>query len=234
MLQVKNLGKEFIMHVRGGKRYESISSVSFEVKEREFLGITGPSGIGKSTLLKCIYRTYLPTSGEVWYTKKAGEQINLVQTDDIEILELRRTEIGYISQFLHVIPRVSALDLVAQVLVNRGQERETGLMKARELLERLKIPRSLWEAYPSSFSGGEKQRLNIIRAVIAKPRLLLLDEPTASLDAGIKKEVLSLILELKKEGTAMIGVLHDQESLQILADSRLELHPTTQNERKYA
>lgn len=232
MLQVRNLGKEFVMYVRGGKRYTSLEHVSFSVDKGEFLGVTGPSGIGKSTLLKCIYRTYLPTMGEIRYTDSAGKQIDLARCDDHEILRLRAQELGYVSQFLHVIPRVSALDIVVQVLIIRGEDREAGRKRAGELLERLGIARTLWEMYPSSFSGGEKQRLNIIRAVISKPRLLLLDEPTASLDAATKKEVIALIKELKKEGTAMIGVLHDLESLELLADQRMKL--TQVKEQKYA
>ncbi|MBZ4653823.1 MAG: phnL [Peptococcaceae bacterium] len=224
MLKVENLSKEFTMHIRGGKKIVTLSDISFQVRKGEFLGITGPSGIGKSSLLKCIYRTYLPSGGNIWYLSGEGEMVNLATVDDHKILELRRSEIGYVAQFLHVIPRVSALEVVSSALITQGVEPKAREERAKELFRRLGIPASLWEMYPSSFSGGEKQRLNIIRGLISKPRLLLLDEPTASLDPVSKREVISLIQELKKEGTTMIGVFHDYETLMKLADTQLDIN----------
>lgn len=224
MLKVENLSKEFTMHIRGGKKIVSLSDISFQVRKGEFLGITGPSGIGKSSLLKCIYRTYLPSRGNIWYFSAEGEMVNLAAVDDHKILELRRSEISYVAQFLHVIPRVSALEVVSSALITRGTEPRAREDRARELFRRVGIPASLWEMYPSSFSGGEKQRLNIIRGLISKPRLLLLDEPTASLDPVSKREVISLIQELKKEGTTMIGVFHDYETMMKLADTQLDIN----------
>lgn len=225
MLEIVNLSKEFHMHIRDGKTIVSLKEVSFRVKEGEFLGLTGPSGIGKSSLLKCIYRTYVPTSGEIWYRDRLGSRINLASADEHEVLRLRKDEIGYISQFLHVIPRVSAIDVIAGALAGKGYDRKVSEEKAKEYLTRVGIPASLWEMFPSTFSGGEKQRLNIIHAIISKPRLLLLDEPTASLDANTKNEVVSLILELKNEGTAMVGVFHDHETMLRLADKQYALKP---------
>jgi alpha-D-ribose 1-methylphosphonate 5-triphosphate synthase subunit PhnL len=223
MLEVINLSKEFLMHIRGGKKIISFSNVSFSLKRGEFLGLTGPSGIGKSSLLKCIYRTYIPTSGDVLYTDRSGNGINIASADEHSILKLREHEIGYISQFLRVIPRVSAFDVVVNALNSKGFDRKICEVKAGEYLKRVGIPETLWEMYPSTFSGGEKQRLNIVHAIVSKPRLLLLDEPTASLDAGSKREVVSLLEDLKNEGTTMVGVFHDHETMKKLADSQLNL-----------
>jgi len=222
-MRCEGLSKTFLMHVRGGKRIQAFTDVSFSLSEGEFLGVSGPSGAGKSSLLKCLYRTYLPSAGSVWYTDAAAQTRDLAAADEHDILRLRRLEIGYISQFFPVIPRVSALDTIANSMVARGFPREESLRKARELLERLAIPRPLWELSPSTFSGGEKQRINIIHAIIARPRLLLLDEPTASLDAETGREAVSLIRELKGEGTAMIGIFHDMTLLTGLSDRMVEM-----------
>jgi len=225
MMRCEGLSKTFLMHVRGGTRIPAFNDVSFRVSGGEFLGINGPSGAGKSSLLKCLYRTYLPSRGEIWYTDAASQTRDLAVADEHAILRLRRHEIGYIAQFFPVIPRVSALDTIADSMVARGFAREASLLRARELLDRLAIPRSLWGLSPSTFSGGEKQRINIIHAIIARPRLLLLDEPTASLDAAAARDVVSLIKELKGEGTAMIGIFHDRSLLMSLSDQVVEMAP---------
>ena len=225
VMQCEGLSKTFLMHVRDGTRIPAFNDVSFRVSEGEFLGISGPSGAGKSSLLKCLYRTYLPSTGSIWYTDAAARTRDLAAADEHVILRLRRQEIGYISQFFPVIPRVSALDTIADSMVARGFPRETSLLRAKELLDRLAIPRSLWGLSPSTFSGGEKQRINIIHAVIARPRLLLLDEPTASLDAAAAREAVSLIKELKAERTAMIGIFHDKALLTSLSDQMVEMAP---------
>lgn len=223
MIQCEALSKTFLMHMRGGTRIEAFRDVSFTLAEGQFLGVSGPSGSGKSSLLKCLYRTYLPSAGAIWYTDRRSETRDLAATDEHVILNLRRQEIGYVSQFFPVIPRVSALNTIANGMVARGFARPESEKRARELLERLAIPRALWDMFPSTFSGGEKQRINIIHATIAQPRLLLLDEPTASLDAASAREAVSLILELKKQGTAMIGVFHDVELLSRLSDQLIEM-----------
>jgi alpha-D-ribose 1-methylphosphonate 5-triphosphate synthase subunit PhnL len=223
MLSCAGLSKEFLIHIHGGKRITAFRDLAFTLEPGELLGVSGPSGCGKSSLLKCIYRTYRPSAGSLPYTTAAGAVVDLAAADEHMVLALRRAEIGYVSQFLHVIPRVTALDTLANVMVARGFGREQSLARARELLERLRLPPALWELYPSTFSGGEKQRLNLIHALISRPRLLLLDEPTASLDADSARRAIELILELKAAGTAMIGVFHDRQALERLADSRLEL-----------
>lgn len=197
--------------------------MSFTLEEGEFLGVSGPSGSGKSSLLKCIYRTYIPTSGTALYETARGEAVDIAAADDHTLLDLRKREISYVSQFLHVIPRVTAIDILAKTFVSNGSDMDDGKRHAAQLLSRLGLPESIWELFPSTFSGGEKQRLNIIRAIASRPRLLLLDEPTASLDAESANAVVSLIKDLKQEGTAMIGVFHDRELLDELSDTRLEI-----------
>ncbi len=225
MMRCEGLSKSFILHVRGGARIEAFRDVSFTLEPGQFLGVSGPSGSGKSSLLKCLYRTYLPSAGKMWYTDARAHTHNLSAADEHVVLRLRRQEIGCISQFFPVIPRVSALDTITNSMVARGHPRADSETRARELLERLAIPRRLWAMYPSTFSGGEKQRINIIHAVIARPRLLLLDEPTASLDAATAREAVSLIQELRAEGTAMIGVFHDTALLARLSDTVIEMAP---------
>jgi alpha-D-ribose 1-methylphosphonate 5-triphosphate synthase subunit PhnL len=179
--------------------------------------------------MKCLYRTYLASSGKILYTSHSGT-IDLVKARDHEILALRRSEIRYCSQFLHVIPRVSAVDVVAEPLLRTERNRDLARSRARHLLEVLGLPPELWDAYPVTFSGGEQQRINVARAIIAKPRLLLIDEPTASLDARTKDVVIGLIRELKDSGTSVFCISHDEYTLEKMVDRRLHLqagHITT-------
>jgi alpha-D-ribose 1-methylphosphonate 5-triphosphate synthase subunit PhnL len=222
MLSVENLSKEFIIHTRRGIRIPGFANVSFQVTSGSLLAVTGPSGIGKSSLLKCIYRTYLPTEGRILYEAKNGETVDLAAAGDWEVLALRRSEIGYVSQFFHVMPRVSMMDILTEPLTARGLAKEEAREQAARMLTRAGLGQTLWEMYPATFSGGEKQRLNILRAIITKPRFLLLDEPTASLDSGYKNKIMDMILELKGEGTAMIGVFHDRDALAVLSDARYD------------
>ncbi|MDR2111405.1 MAG: phosphonate C-P lyase system protein PhnL [Spirochaetaceae bacterium] len=223
MLRVKDLSKTFMMHIRGGLKIQSFKKVSFETYAGSLLALTGPSGIGKSSLLKCIYRSYLPSSGQILYTTGKGDTVDLAAADDWEILRLRHTEIAYVSQFFHVMPRVSALEILMEPLFVRGVSRKEALETAKTMLARAGLGKNLWEMYPATFSGGEKQRLNILHAIVSKPRLLLLDEPTASLDRSYKERVIEMILALKAEGTAMVGVFHDRDALPALSDRRYDL-----------
>lgn len=218
MLQVKNLCKTFIVHILGGKKIDAIRDVSFNVEAGQFVGISGPSGSGKSSVLKCIHRTYLPSSGAVVYRSENGP-VNLAAATERRVIELRRSEIAYVSQFLRVVPRVSALDVVAEPLYRRGIGVEEGRGLARELLRLLNIPEYLHDAYPSTFSGGEQQRVNIARAVIGRPRLLLLDEPTASLDKDSERRVLDLLANLKSQQMAMVGIFHDPDIMRSACDN---------------
>ncbi|MDR1909423.1 MAG: ATP-binding cassette domain-containing protein [Spirochaetaceae bacterium] len=225
LLSLRGLSKDFTIHlrtVRGGLVIPGFSGVSFDAQASSLLALTGPSGTGKSSLLKCIYRTYLPTAGEIIYRAEQGP-LDLASAGDGAILSLRRSEIGYVSQFFHVMPRVSALDILMEPLLTRGVSRSEALERAQALLLEAGLGRALWDMYPATFSGGEKQRLNILRAIITRPRLLLLDEPTASLDRGFKERIMRMILDLKAQGAAMVGVFHDRDALLSLSDRRYDM-----------
>lgn len=220
MITVENLTKTFTLHILGDKKIEACRDVSFRVPPGGFLGLAGPSGAGKSTVLKCMYRTYLAGSGAIRYQSAAYGMVDLATLPDQAVIDIRYREMGYVSQFLKVIPRVSALDVVMEPILSRnGVTRETARKRAVSLLERLRIPPHLFDAYPATFSGGEQQRVNIARAVSWKPRLLLLDEPTASLDQDSVGIVLDILTELRQEGTTMIGIFHDATLLQSVTDS---------------
>ncbi len=224
MLALDNLTKTFHIHTLGNKVIEALRGISLKVAPGEFLGLSGPSGAGKSTILKCIYRTYLPTAGDIWYESKGCGRINLATTANRTVLGLRRLEIGYVSQFFKVIPRVSALEVVAEPLVSRnGVKLQAARMRAAELLQRLQIPPHLLDMYPATFSGGEQQRVNFARSVIWRPRLLLLDEPTASLDPEATEVVLEILGELKEQGTTMVGIFHRHAVFQKMADRIYEI-----------
>ncbi len=223
MLQVEGLHKTFELRLAQEMKVNPITNVSFRVETGHFLGIAGPSGIGKSSILKCIYRTYLPTSGSIRYESEAFGPVDLATASERDISFLRKREMGYVSQFLRVIPRVPAEDVVAERLLPFGRTLEQARSEARRMLERLLIPKRLWQAYPATFSGGEQQRINLARAFVAAPRLLILDEPTASLDAETKRSVLSLLRELKGSGTTMVGVFHDWDVMTEIADGIFDL-----------
>jgi len=218
MLTIRNLTKTFNMHVGDEKEIHCLDSVNLTVEPGAMLAVIGPSGAGKSSLLKCIYGTYLPTSGYIYYTDSSNVTHDLTKTDLQTMRRLRTNEIGYVSQFFHVIPRISAVDILSEPLINRGASAADAKARAKELMRMVGLPESLWHMYPSTFSGGEKQRLNIIYGVITQPRLLLLDEPTASLDPKSKESVLRLIKELKRQGSTIIGVFHDYASMKVVAD----------------
>jgi alpha-D-ribose 1-methylphosphonate 5-triphosphate synthase subunit PhnL len=223
ILEVNDLSKVFHLHILNNKRIEALKKINFTMKEGEIIGLTGKSGSGKSSLMKCIYRTYLASSGEIIYTSNAGK-IDLVKASDHEIIELRKNEITYCSQFLSVIPRVSAVDVVCENLFRVEKDKQLARDKAKEMLENLGLPFELWDAFPVTFSGGEQQRINVARAIIAEPRFLLIDEPTASLDNRTKDVVIDLILSLKKNGTSVLCISHDEYTLERLVDRRLALH----------
>jgi alpha-D-ribose 1-methylphosphonate 5-triphosphate synthase subunit PhnL len=222
ILEVSDLSKVFNLHILNNKRIEALKKINFSMKEGEIIGLTGKSGSGKSSLMKCIYRTYLASSGEIVYTSRSGS-IDLVKADDHLIIELRKNEITYCSQFLSVIPRVPAVDVVSENLFRVEKDKQYARGQTKEMLERLGLPTELWDAFPSTFSGGEQQRINVARAIIASPRFLLIDEPTASLDVKTKDVVIDLILELKKNGTSVLCISHDEYTLERLVDRRLDL-----------
>ena len=222
-LKVVDLSKSFVLHILNGKVIEALKDINFTVRRGEIVGLAGKSGAGKSTLIKCIYRTYLSTTGRILYNSRHQREIDLATASDNDIIKLRKTEITYCSQFLRVIPRVPAVDVVADSLVYQGVSWEKAREKARSYLSRLGLPEELWDAYPSTFSGGEQQRINVARSIIAEPHFLLIDEPTASLDQKTKEVVIDLILALKQKGTSILCISHDQFTMEEMTDRILTL-----------
>ena len=222
-LKVVDLSKKFVLHILNGKVIDALHDINFEIKPGEIVGLAGKSGAGKSTLIKCVYRTYLSTGGQIWYNSPQFGEIDLVAATDNQIINLRKSEITYCSQFLKVIPRVPAVDVVADSLVNRGTSWESAREKAKNFLGRLGLPEELWDAYPSTFSGGEQQRINVARAIIAEPHFLLIDEPTASLDQKTKEVVIDMILDLKLKGTSILCISHDQFTMDKMTDRIINL-----------
>lgn len=223
ILDIRQYSKRFDLHILNNKRINALNNVSFSLLPGEIVGLVGKSGSGKSTLMKSIYRTYLSTSGEIRYHSLRYGVIDLVQANDHQVIALRREEITYCSQFLSVIPRVSAVDVVADSLVRRGTGRDEARALTRTYLHRLGLPEELWDAYPSTFSGGEQQRINVARSIIARPRLLLIDEPTASLDQKTKDVVIDMITDLKAGGTSVLCISHDAYTLEKMTDRTIEL-----------
>jgi alpha-D-ribose 1-methylphosphonate 5-triphosphate synthase subunit PhnL len=222
-LTVTDLRKTFTVWSQGGKLIEGFNSMSFALEEGEFAALMGPSGAGKSSLLKCLYRTYLPTAGSVELTRSDGSAVDIARLDEAEIIDLRRGEIGYVSQFLKVLPRVSALNVAASPLIDAGESEAKSLEAAAELLSRLGIRDELFDISPLTFSGGEQQRVNIARAVIAPKKLLLLDEPTASLDPVRTDIVMEILESLKKRGITMVGIFHDERLSNRIADKVIRM-----------
>ena len=222
-LEVLNLNKRFTMHILGKKEIIAFQDISFKIDRGRFLGISGKSGYGKSSLIKCIYRNYDVTSGDIFLYDESGEKINLTQISDIEMLDIRTRRMGYVSQFFQAIPRVTTMNIVIEPLIDRGWEKEKAMERAKALFQIFDIPQNLWDAFPSTFSGGEKQRLNLMRTLIDCPEILLLDEPTASLDRNNREIILNIIKELKKQHITMIGIFHDPAELGMLSDEILPL-----------
>lgn len=223
LLRVENLQKTFNMHQFNEKQIVGCNGISFSLKEGEFIGITGKSGSGKSTVLKSIYRTYTPTDGAIHYRSELFGSIDLAKAAEREMIAIRKNEIGYVSQFLNVMPRVTAMEVVEEALMEMGEKSEAAIEQAKSILAHFKLPSSLWDSYPRTFSGGEKLRLNLAQAMVKRPKLLLLDEPTASLDDASKLSVKEMILQLKNEGTSMIGIFHDLDFMETVVDREYSL-----------
>lgn len=223
MLEVNNLKKRFQLHLVDGRIIQPFNDVSFKVGSGKLFIISGKSGAGKTTILKCIYRTYLASAGDIWYNSRLFGRVNIATASEEVVMKLRERELGYCSQFLKVLPRVPALDVTAEPLVRHGVSRSDAQAEATKWLRRLGIEESRWQASPLTFSGGEQQRLNLARAFIAAPRLLLLDEPTASLDARSKSIVLEMIGEARAAGVTIVTVSHDLQALAALADDTFVL-----------
>ncbi|POF32726.1 phosphonate C-P lyase system protein PhnL [Roseibium marinum] len=221
-LYLNNVGKAFTMHLQGGTVIPVVENVEFSVNAGECVVLGGPSGAGKSSILKMIYGNYRCDEGQILVT--AGDEIiNVAGAEPRRVLSLRESTIGYVSQFLRTIPRVSAEDVVAEPLMTQGAGETEGRNTARALLSRLNVPERLWTLPPATFSGGEQQRVNIARGFIAHYPILLLDEPTASLDAVNRAVVVRLVEEKKAQGVAMVGILHDQDVRTEIADRIIDV-----------
>jgi len=217
MIRVEGLSKKFCLHVQGGAVINALDAVDLDVATGECVALHGPSGAGKSTLLRSLYANYQPTSGSV-LIRHDGEFVDITTADPRIILEIRRRTVAYVSQFLRVIPRVSALQLVAEPLLDLGTDERQALERAKELLALLNIPERLWGLAPATFSGGEQQRVNLAHGFCARKPILLLDEPTASLDADNRNVVVGLMREAKAQGQALVGIFHDEPVRDAVAD----------------
>lgn len=222
-LSVHDLSKTFELHILHGKRIVGFERVSFTVPRGAFVGIAGQSGSGKSSLLKCLYRTYLADAGGIRFQPADGPAVDLVTAPDETVLDLREREIGYVSQFLRPTPRVTALDLAARPMVRRGVPRDEAHERVAGLFRRLALPEDLWDGFPVLFSGGEQQRVNLARALVGDAPMLLLDEPTSALDASLQDTVVQLLAERRDAGTTMIGIMHDAALLRELSDTLLHM-----------
>jgi alpha-D-ribose 1-methylphosphonate 5-triphosphate synthase subunit PhnL len=210
VLAVEGVARSFVVHQLGGLVIPVVENVGFEVGAGECVVLAGPSGAGKSSILKMVYGNYGVDRGAVRVCGDHG-LVDLATADPRVILELRRTTIGWVSQFLRVVPRVPTLDVVMEPALAMGLDRDAARARATELLRRLHLPERLWSLSPTTFSGGEQQRVNIARGLVARRPLLLLDEPTASLDAENREAVIGLIEEEKAAGVALLGIFHDTD-----------------------
>lgn len=224
LLSITGLTKSFTIHAIG-RHIQGCTNIDFVVPTGQFVGITGKSGSGKSTILRCIYRTNLPEKGSILYNSAAFGTLDLTKATPRQMLYLRMHEIGYVSQFLNVLPRRSAYDIVMQSAIETYGVHavEKCHRETQNMLRHFDIAEELWDVYPRTFSGGEKLRLNIAAAMIKHPRMLLLDEPTASLDNASKVKVRELIEQLKSQGTTMLGIFHDLEFMEGLCDKEFNM-----------
>ena len=218
MISIENVSKSFVLHNQGAAEIPVMQNASLTVAVGECVALIGASGAGKSTLMRMIYGNYLTASGRIL----VGD-VDVAAAAPREIVHLRRHTLGYVSQFLRVVPRVSTLDVVAEPLLATGTRLEDATATAQSLLARLNIPERLWSLSPTTFSGGEQQRVNIARGFAYPYPALLLDEPTASLDPANRATVLAMISEAKLRGAAIIGIFHDHAAREEICDRQLDV-----------
>jgi alpha-D-ribose 1-methylphosphonate 5-triphosphate synthase subunit PhnL len=221
-LVVNEVRKSFTMHLRGGIQLPVVENVHFSLKAGECAVLGGPSGVGKSSILKMLYGNYGVDFGQILIAHK-GAFVDLAQASPRDVLDIRRVTLGYVSQFLRTVPRVSAIDVVAEPLTSLGESHQTARDKAAGLLSRLNLPEALWGLPPATFSGGEQQRVNIARGFITSHPVLLLDEPTASLDATNRAVVVEMIRAKKAAGVALLGIFHDEDVRAEVADQIIDV-----------
>jgi alpha-D-ribose 1-methylphosphonate 5-triphosphate synthase subunit PhnL len=224
MLRTRSLAKSFTLHLRGGLLMQVLSGVNLQVRAGECIVLSGPSGAGKSTLMRSLYGNYRAESGSI-EVRHRNQTIDIATADPRTILQVRHETLGYVSQFLRVVPRISALDVVAEVLLARGIDHPAARENARALLLKLNIPSRLHAIPPATFSGGEQQRVNLARGFIAGHPILLLDEPTASLDAENRAVVIDMIKDAKAKDTAIVAICHDADVRDAIADRLFTMTP---------
>jgi alpha-D-ribose 1-methylphosphonate 5-triphosphate synthase subunit PhnL len=222
MLEISDVGKSFTMHLQDGLRLPVVAGVSFVVCAGECVALGGPSGAGKSSILKMIFGNYRCDAGHISVQAKR-EVVDVARADPRRILALRRDTIGYVSQFLRAVPRVPALDVVAAPLVDAGVDRAEARAAAGRMLARINISERLWGLPPATFSGGEQQRINLARGFLPDFPILLLDEPTASLDAANRAIVIALVAEKKRQGVAIVAIVHDDDVREAIADRVIDI-----------
>lgn len=220
VLYAENLYKRFTLHHQGGVQLPVLKGVSLAVERGTCVALKGASGSGKSTFLRSLYANYRINQGAIW-VQHQGYWLNLPTLEAHELIAVRQQTLGYVSQFLRVIPRVPAIDVAAEPLMDLGHDPENAREIIRVLFHRLNLPERLWSLSPTTFSGGEKQRVNIARAFSVSYPILLLDEPTSALDAANREIVMQLIEERKAEGCAMVGIFHDEEVRSRVCDRTL-------------
>lgn len=210
MIKAEGITKTFVLHNQGGQRIPVFSDINLTVNTGECVVLHGPSGTGKSTLMRALYGNYLVGGGAI-LVRHSNAWIDMSKARPQEILSVRKHTMGYVSQFLRAIPRVPSLDIVAEPLVALGEDESKARQRAGELLSRLRVPENLWSLAPATFSGGEQQRVNIARGFVVDFPILLLDEPTASLDAKNRETVTDMIREATVRGAAIVGIFHDED-----------------------
>ena len=217
VLDVGGLTKHFVLHNVDGRRVEALRGVDLQVRAGEHVALAGSSGAGKSSLLKCIFRTYVPSGGTVRLMRADGVVVDLLALADHEMAALRGKELGYVSQFLRSQPRLTPFEIVARAATQRGADRHEAEVMAGDALNRLRLDRGLWDVHASVLSGGERQRVNLAAGTVSPPRLLLLDEPVSALDPANRDAALDLIAGLTGQGVAVLSVFHDLDAMQRLA-----------------
>ena len=213
VLSVRHLAKSFVLHGIGGRVVRAFADVSFDVRAGHLTALAGTSGAGKSSILKCVYRTYLPTAGHVELTLAGGGVVDLAALSDVEVADLRQREIGYVSQFLRAEPRRGVLDVVVRAGVRRGLATDHARDAAETVLTRLNVSTDLWNTYPTLLSGGEQQRVNLAAATLAPPRVLLLDEPVSALDPANRAAAMGVVDDLVALGVGVLAVFHDGDAM---------------------
>ncbi|MDP2297214.1 MAG: phosphonate C-P lyase system protein PhnL [Pseudolabrys sp.] len=221
-LTLSDVTKTFTMHLQGGLRLPVLSGVTFAAAAGQCLVLTGPSGAGKSSVLKLIYGNYRCDSGHILVTAD-DTTVDIAQAAPREILSVRQRALGYVTQFLRAVPRVSALDIVAESLITKGVARDDATARAAAMLKRFNVPERLWSLPPSTFSGGEQQRINLARGLLPEHPILLLDEPTASLDANNRAVVVDIVRERKAQGATIVAIVHDDNVREAIADIAVDV-----------